>query len=69
MIQRKLICSEDYRGYQIHVKYMGPDLLAYVGEEELPGFYLDSQAALAAGKRYVDDKIREEIKSKKGALH
>ena len=62
---RKLIVSEVYEGRTLEVRYMGPDLLGYVtapGEKvpvELSGFFLDARAAIAGGKRFVDEQIKE----------
>ncbi len=65
MIERKQVgATEDYRGYTLSVRYMGPDLLAYVGVIELSGFYLNREAALAAARRYVDDDIKAREKRK-----
>lgn len=49
-----------YRGRWLRVAYMGPDLLGYVDYVELSGFFLTVEAAIKAGKRYVDDEIKAE---------
>lgn len=53
-----------YRGYNITVRYLGPDHLAYVDdgltpETELGGFYMEPMHALRAGERHVDHLISE----------
>jgi hypothetical protein len=63
MIERKQVGdAERYHGRRIHASYMGPDLIANVNGVELPGFYLTVEAAIAGGRRYVDDQIKEEAK-------
>lgn len=58
--QRKLVGEPtEYKGYIITVRYMGPDLLGYVNNEELSGFFVDVRAVVAAGARYVDQKLKE----------
>lgn len=47
--------AESYRGRELEVRFMGPDLLAYVDGVELSGFFLNREAALGAGRRYVDE--------------
>jgi hypothetical protein len=59
MIERKLVHTEVYKTRTITVRHMGPDLLSYVGDIELPNFYWDTQAAVSAGKRYINEEIRE----------
>lgn len=54
--RRKVGKTERYGGSQIEVRFMGPDLLAYVDGVELSNFYLTPEAARAAGRRYVDDQ-------------
>jgi histidinol-phosphate/aromatic aminotransferase/cobyric acid decarboxylase-like protein len=54
--------AERYHGRRLHASFMGPDLLANVNGVELPAFYLTVEAAIAAGRRYVDDQVREEAK-------
>jgi hypothetical protein len=53
--------AERYHGRRLHASFMGPDLLANVDGVELPAFYLSVEAAIA-GRRYVDDQVREEAK-------
>jgi len=68
MINRKLIASEEYRGSTIEARFMGPDLLALVDGVELANFYLNAEAAKAAGLRYVDQAIKErEAKEREAA--
>lgn len=59
--------AERYHGRRLHASSMGPDLLSNVDGVELPAFYLSVEAAIAAGRRYVDDQIKEEAKRKAGA--
>lgn len=44
----------------VSVRFMGPDFLSYVDDEELPNFYVSAQAAVAAGQRYIleAEKVR-----------
>lgn len=60
MIKRKLIATDVYEGRCVEVRYMGPDLLAYVEDIELSGFYLNTQGAFEAAKRHIDAQIKEE---------
>jgi hypothetical protein len=62
--RRQVGDAERYHGRRLHAAHMGPDLLSYVDDVELGGFYLNVEAALAAGRRYVDGQIKEE-KSRK----
>lgn len=57
-IVRKLISSESYQGRRLSARHMGPDLLAYVDDMELSGFYVDASSAIAAGKRHVDAELK-----------
>lgn len=45
-----------YEGSFIQVRHMGPDLLAEVDGIELAGFYIDSEAAVLAGTKYIDSQ-------------
>jgi hypothetical protein len=59
MIQRPLVgLPELYRDRLIAVRFMGPDFLAYVDDEELSNFFISPQAATAAGQRYITDAIK-----------
>lgn len=51
-----------YEGRVLSAHHMGPDLLAYVDGVELAAFYLNVESAHAAGRRYVDEQIKEEKK-------
>lgn len=63
-IERKKVGkTERYEGSDIDVRFMGPDLLAIVDGVELPNFYLTPEAARAAGRRYVDEQLRERAKA------
>jgi hypothetical protein len=63
MIERKQVGKPVmYEGRKIIVRYMGPDLLTYVDDIELGGFYLNSEAAIGAGKRHIDAEIKAEQK-------
>jgi hypothetical protein len=57
-IKRKLIRSEAYQGRTIEARWMGPDLLCFVNGTELGSFYIDAQAAIDAGSRYIDADIK-----------
>lgn len=59
--------AERYQGRRLVARYMGPDLLGYVDGVQLSGFYLDVEAALRAGRRYVDEQIKEEKKKAEAA--
>lgn len=52
--------AEVYHGHRIQPAFMGPDLVCYVDDTELPNFYLDAEAARRAGRQYVDEKRREQ---------
>lgn len=58
-VERTTVKSEWYEGRLVSAKFMGPDLLAYVGDVELPNFYETPRAAIAAGKRYIDEENKE----------
>lgn len=53
---------EEYRGHKIVAHLAGPDLLGYVDDVELSGFYLNTAAVSAAGQRYIDGKIKDQEK-------
>jgi len=57
-LTRKLIRSESYQGRKIEARYMGPDLVCYVDGTELGGFYIDAQAAIEGGQRFIDADIK-----------
>lgn len=62
-IERKLIGEpEQYHGRTITVRRMGPDLLAYVDDVELPNFYLTAEAARIGGRKYIDQRRKEDEK-------
>jgi len=50
--------TETYHGRKLTARYMGPDVLGYVDDMELSGFFLDVEAAHAAGRRHVDAEIK-----------
>ena len=50
---------ETYKGHTLQARFLGPDLLGYVDDVELPNFYASAAAARDAGRRYVDDQIKE----------
>lgn len=52
-----------YRGHTIQARFMGPDLLSFVDGQEMPGFYVDRQAALKGGERHVDELVKEAEKT------
>lgn len=62
--RRQVGDAERYHGRRLSAHFLGPDLLGYVDDIELSGFYLNVEAALAAGRRYVDDQIKEEAKKR-----
>ena len=53
-----------YRDHLIQVRIMGPDILCYVGEIELSGFFISEGAAVAAGQRHINAEIEAKDKSK-----
>jgi hypothetical protein len=60
MIQRNTVGQPlEYKGSTILVTLAGPDLLCYVDGTELPNFFLSVKGAHTAGKRYVDEKLKE----------
>lgn len=60
-IERKVVGEPaQYQGRTITARHMGPDLLGYVDDVELSGFYLDVEAVRAAGRRYVDAELKAE---------
>lgn len=56
-----------YRGRTVSARYLGPDLIAYVNDVELPHFYLDIEAVRGAGRRWVDAEEDERAKGKTNA--
>jgi len=58
-LERKVIGDPiSYLGSQIVARFVGPDLLSEVDGTELGGFYMDLEAARAAGKRHIDAQIK-----------
>jgi hypothetical protein len=58
-IERKQVGpTQVYHGRKLTARYMGPDLLGFVDDIELSGFFLDVNAAHAAGQRHVDAEIK-----------
>ena len=49
-----------HKGRTIEVRHMGPDLLCEVDGVDLGAFYLNSEAAVAGGRRYIDLIVRTE---------
>lgn len=45
-----------YRDHLISVHHCGPDLIARVDGEDLPNFYLTSEAAQRGAERYIDQQ-------------
>jgi hypothetical protein len=67
-IERKQVGeTETYHGRKLRARFMGPDLLGFVGDMELSGFFLDVEAAHAAGRRHVDAEIKAEQEAAKAA--
>ena len=62
-LQRKLVDCVTYKKHVIDIKYIGPDLLCYVNEIELPNFFVNIRSAIEAGKRFVNEKLKEEKKN------
>jgi hypothetical protein len=62
LIRKQVGDAERYQGRRLVARHMGPDLLAYVNDVELASFYINVESAIAAGRRYVDDEIKEETK-------
>lgn len=50
--------TETYKGHEIKVRYIGPDLLGEVDGLEMPNFYLNAEAARNACKNYIDETIK-----------
>lgn len=66
-IVREQVCPpERYHGRLLTACHMGPDVLGYVDGIELGGFFMSPHAAIAAGRRYVDDQIKSEAKARAG---
>lgn len=62
-VERKPVGDpEPYHGWRLQARFMGPDLLSYVDDLEMPNFYIDVASALAGGRRYVDAQLKEEAK-------
>lgn len=59
-IERKIVATSEYLGSHIVVRHMGPDLLVYVDDSELGGFFVNVPAAIAGGHRHVDQQLKEE---------
>jgi hypothetical protein len=69
-VKRKLIRSESYEGRTIQARYMGPDLLCFVDGVELGSFYIDAQAAIDGGQRFIDAEMKAaKEKAAKEASH
>ena len=65
-IERKLIGEpERYKGRLLTVRHMGPDVLGYVDDTELSGFFLNPEAARAAGRRHVDAELKAAAEEKR----
>jgi hypothetical protein len=62
LIRKQVGDAERYEGRRLVARFMGPDLLAYVNDVELASFYINVESAIAAGRRYVDDEIKEAAK-------
>ena len=67
-IERKQVGpTVDYHGRKLLARHMGPDLLGFVDDMELSGFFLDVEAAHDAGRRHVDGEIKAEQERQKQA--
>lgn len=53
-----------YQGRSIVLRIMQPDLIAEVDGIQVGQFWRDFEAGLAAGKRHVDEEVKEEEKLK-----
>lgn len=62
VVERKLVKSENYHKHILQARHMGPDLLGFVDGMELSNFFVDVEAALSAGRRYIDNQEEEERK-------
>lgn len=60
MINRPLVKSEYYHEHLLEARFMGPDLLSFVDSVELPQFYVDVEAALLSGRKFIDAQEKEE---------
>lgn len=59
-VERKIVGEPlQYKGHKIEARYMGPDLLCYVDNQNIGQFYLNVEAVKTAGKRYVDELTKE----------
>ena len=58
LTRRMIGKPESYLGRKIVIRHMGPDLLCYVNDVELGGFYTDAKAARDAGIRHVDAEVK-----------
>lgn len=59
-VERPCVSTDVYEGRLLEAQLCGPDLIGLVDGRELPGFFLFARAAIAAGKKYVDEQIKEE---------
>lgn len=66
-VTRKLIRSETYHDRTIEARYMGPDLLCYVDGSELGSFYIDAQAAIEGGQRFIDADLKAAADTVRGS--
>jgi hypothetical protein len=61
-LERKLVKKEEFHGRRLEARHMGPDLLGYVDGVELSGFFIDVEAALSGGRRFVEEEEKEAAK-------
>lgn len=47
-----------YRGHNVEVRAMQPDVLAYVDGQALPSFYIDAESARKGGMNYIDELMK-----------
>lgn len=67
LIRKQIGPAEAYRGSRLTTHYMGPDLLLYVDGVEMPGFYLNQEAAHRAGRIYVDAQLKAQAEAQEKA--
>lgn len=66
---KQLGSTTSYRGHTIAISYYGPDLLAYVDEQQVGDFWVDVASAERGAKAYIDrvedQKAKEKAKAAK----
>lgn len=59
--------TEHYRGSDVDVVFLGPDLLCQVNGQQIGGYWLNAEAASANGRRYIDQVEDEKARKARGA--